>query len=288
MVETVVDDVRGIGPQIRMMLPELTLKEGQIARYLLAQEATISKLTISEVARTHDVSEAMIVKLAKRLGFSGYKDLKRKLGQYNQLPTTEMFEELSSSDTTEQVVNKLFRTSIQAIEETLAVLSIGDVDKTVELILAAKQVELYGVGGSAAIAKDASHKFLRIGFRLTAYEDAHLMAMSASLLNVGDVVIAISHSGQTSAVLAATRLAQVNGAKVIALTNHLLSPLGKEADIVLQSASRGSILMGENAASRIAQLNIIDVLFVCVAQRKQDESWSNLDKTMRSVEGKRE
>lgn len=288
MIEAVPDDVRSIGPQIRMMLPELTFKEGQIARYLLAREATISELSISEVARTHEVSEAMIVKLAKRLGFSGYKDLKRKLGLYSRLPTTEMFEELSEGDTTEQVVNKLFRTSIQALEETLSVLSVADVDRAVELVLKARQAELYGVGGSAAIAKDASHKFLRIGCRLVAYEDAHLMAMSASLLGAGDVVIAISHSGQTSAVLAASRLAQANGAKVVALTNHLMSPLGREADVVLQSTSRGSILTGENAASRIAQLNIVDVLFVCVAQRKQDESWSNLDKTMRAVEGKRE
>lgn len=282
------DSVRGIGPQIRMMLPELTPKEGLIAQYLLNQGAAISHMTISVVATTHQVSEAMIVKLAKRLGFTGYRDLKLKLTQYAQLPTTELFEELSASDTTGQIVNKLFRTSIQAIEETLAVLNLEDVERAVEILLRAKQVDLYGLGGSAAIAKDASHKFLRIGFRMSAYEDAHLMAMSASLLTPEDAVIAISHSGQTSAVLAAVRLAQKNGAKVIALTNHLLSPLGKEADVVLQSTARGSTLMGENAAARIAQLNIVDVLFVCAAQHTQTESWSNLERTMKSVEGKRE
>ncbi len=279
---------RSIGPQIRMMLPELTPKEGEIARHLLGQGAAVAQLTISEVAGNFGVSEAMIVKLAKRLGFSGYKDLKTKLVQYAQLPTTDMFEELSASDTTEQIVNKLFRTSIQAIEETLAVLDLKDVERAVKILLAAEQVDLYGLGGSAAIAKDASHKFLRIGFRMSAYEDAHLMSMSASLLTPKDAVIAISHSGQTTAVLSALRLAQANGAKIIALTNHLLSPLGKEADVVLQSTARGSMLMGENAAARIAQLNIIDVLFVCVAQHVQDKSWTNLEKTMRSVEGKRE
>ncbi len=280
--------VRGIGPQIRTMLPELTPKEGEITRYLLGQGAAVAQRTISEVARAFGVSEAMIVKLAKRLGFSGYKDLKTKLVQYAQLPTTDMFEELSANDTTEQIVNKLFRTSIQALEETLAVLDLDDVERAVKILLAAGQVDLYGLGGSAAIAKDASHKFLRIGFRMAAYEDAHLMSMSASLLSPKDVVIAISHSGQTTAVLSALRLARASGAKTIALTNHLLSPLGREADVVLQSTARGSMLMGENAAARIAQLNIIDVLFVCAAQHMQAKAWSNLEKTMRSVEGKRE
>ena len=280
--------VTSIGPQIRMMLPELTPKEGEVTLFLLGQGAEVAKLTISEVARRFGVSEAMIVKLAKRLGFAGYRDLKAQLTQYAKLPTTELFEELSASDTTEQIVNKLFRTSVQALEETLAVLDLKDVEQAVKLLLTARQVDLYGLGGSAAIAKDASHKFLRIGFRMSAYEDAHLMAMSASLLTPQDVVIAISHSGQTSAVLSALRLAQASGAKVIALTNHLLSPLGKEADVVLQSTARGSSLMGENAAARIAQLNIIDALFVCTAQHIQEQTWSNLEKTMRSVEGKRE
>lgn len=282
------NSVASIGPQVRMMLPELTPKEAEVTRFLLKQGAAVAQLTISEVAGKFEVSEAMIVKLAKRLGFAGYRDLKAKLNQYALLPTAEMFEELSASDTTEQIVNKLFRTSMQALEETLAVLDLEDVERAVKLLLAARQVDLYGLGGSAAIAKDASHKFLRIGSRMSAYEDAHLMSMSASLLTPQDVVIAISHSGQTSAVLSALRLAQANGAKVVALTNHLLSPLGKEADVVLQSTARGSSLMGENAAARIAQLNVIDVLFVCTAQHRSEQAWSNLEKTMRSVEGKRE
>jgi DNA-binding MurR/RpiR family transcriptional regulator len=89
-------------------------------------------------------------------------------------------------------------------------------------------------------------------------------------------------------VLEAARLARNNGARIIALTNYPNSALAGIADVVLLSTARGSALMSENAAARIAQLNIIDALFVCVAQRDMQQAVGNLEKTMSSVQQKRE
>jgi DNA-binding MurR/RpiR family transcriptional regulator len=52
---------------------------------------------------------------------------------------------------------------------------------------------------------------------------------------------------------------------------------------VLASTSQGSPLTGENAAARIAQLNILDALFVAVAQRDVTTTEANLRRTMESV-----
>lgn len=282
------EDIRSIGPRLRMMLPNLTARERQVVEYLLNTGDGIHDLTISEIAQRTRVSEAMIVKLSKKLGYTGFRDLKDLLYQYSLLPVTEMYQEIDPTDSSAVIVNKLFKTSIQALEETLAILNMDDFDRAVDVILRARQRDFYGVGGSATIAKDASHKFLRIGLRSTAYDDSHLMIMSASLLTRRDAVLAVSHSGQTSAVLEAVRLAKRNGARIIALTNYSHSALANEAHIVLCSTARGSPLMGENAAARIAQLNIIDALFVCVAQRDYIHAEENLEKTMSSVHQKRE
>lgn len=282
------EDIRSIGPHLRMMLPNLTTRERRVVEYLLNAGDGIHDCTISDVAHDTSVSEAMIVKLSKKLGYTGFRDLKDMLYQYSLLPVAEMHQEIDPDDSSAVIVNKLFKTSIQALEETLAILNMDDFDRAVDAILRARQRDFYGVGGSAAIVKDASHKFLRIGLRSVAYDDSHLMIMSASLLTPHDVVLAVSHSGQTSAVLEAVRLARRNGAPAIALTNYSRSALAKEADIVLCSTARGSPLMGENAAARIAQLNIIDALFVCVAQRDYFHAEENLEKTMSSVHQKRE
>lgn len=52
---------------------------------------------------------------------------------------------------------------------------------------------------------DVQHKFLRIGVRCQAYPDAHIMMMSASLLQEGDVVLVVTHSGRTSDVKSGCR-----------------------------------------------------------------------------------
>lgn len=282
------EDIRSIGPRIRMVRPSLTTKEQQIVDYLLELGGHIQDMTITQIAAHQQVSEAMVVKLAKKLGFSGYRDIRHRLHEYSQLPVAEMYKELDPDDTAETIVHKVFQTAVQALHETEAILNIADIERAVDILLQSRNRDFYGVGGSATIARDASHKFMRIGVRCMAFDDAHMMAMSASLLSSGDMVLAISHSGETSAVLDAVRLARQNGALVIGLTNYSTSTLALEADVSLFSTARGSAIMGENAAARIAQLNILDALFVRVAQRDYTRALDNLNKTMSSVKQKRE
>jgi DNA-binding MurR/RpiR family transcriptional regulator len=128
---------------------------------------------------------------------------------------------------------------------------------------------------------------LRIGIRANVQDDSHMMLMSAALLGPQDIAIGFSHSGNTTAVIEAIQLARKNGARTIAITNYNSSALAQVADIVLCSTAQGSPLMGENAAARIAQLNILDALFVAVAQRNYGVAEKNLQKTMAAVMSKR-
>jgi RpiR family transcriptional regulator, repressor of rpiB and als operon len=270
-----------------MILPSLSENERLIADYLLSIGEKISDLKIAELANKFNISEAMIVKLSHKLGYQGYRDLKKSLMEYSKLPVVDLHQELNPKDSNETVLKKVFKTAIQAIEETLAVMDIQRFTDAVEVLSEAGQIEFYGVGGSAALAMDASHKFLRIGKRSNTYSDTHLMCMSASLLTSNDVVIAISHSGQTKSLIDAVLLAKTNGAKAIVITNYKTSPLAEIADITLYSTSQGSPITGENSASRIAQLNIIDALFVCIAQKTYETSLNNLEKTIVAVKGKK-
>jgi DNA-binding MurR/RpiR family transcriptional regulator len=113
-----------------------------------------------------------------------------------------------------------------------------------------------------------------------------MMLMSAAMLGPDDAVMVFSHSGTTAAVLDALELARRNGARCIAVTNYATSAVAGIADVVLCSTAQGSPLLGENAAARIAQLSIMDALFVAVAQRDLDNSETNLARTRRAVETK--
>jgi RpiR family transcriptional regulator, repressor of rpiB and als operon len=279
-------DPRTVGPRIRMMLREMTPSEARITEILLRSAAEDS-MPMKRLADEAGVSEAMVVKTAKRLGFAGYRELRAALLEYKRQPNVDLHQEVTPDDTAQTIVQKVFRTSIQALEETLAILNMDAFLHAVELIHGAHQRDFYGLGGSAQIARDVSHKFLRIGVRTSVFDDTHMMAMSASLLRAGDVVIAFSHSGSTLAVLDAVQIARNNRASIIAVTNYESSPLAELSDVVLCSTAQGSYLTSENAAARIAQLNIMDAVFIAVAQKGYQAAETSLSRTMAAVQAKR-
>ena len=280
-------DMKAVGPRIRMMMPLLTPLEAKVVDTVFALRDFSDDTSLKQIADDAGVSEAMVVKITKKLGFSGYRDFRTAVSQYNRQPTAEMHQELSADDTSQEIVQKVFRTSINALEETLSILDMEAFDRAADLIHRAKQRDFYGVGGSAQIARDVAHKFLRIGVRASVFDDSHMMLMSASLVEEGDVAIGFSHSGNTTAVIEAIQLARRNGARTIAITNYNSSALAHAADVVLCSTAQGSPLMGENAAARIAQLNILDAVFVAVAQRDYQAAERNLERTMSAVTSKR-
>ena len=280
-------DPRAVGPRIRMMMPMLTPLEAKVVETVFALSDFSEETALKDLADLAGVSEAMVVKIAKKLGFAGYRAFRKGVVRYNRLPTAEMHREVSPQDTSRDIVEKVFRTSMQALEETLAILDYEAFDRAADVLVRARHRDFYGLGGSAQIARDAAHKFLRIGVRASVCDDTHMMMMSAALLDPRDVVVAFSHSGNSTSVIEAAQLARRNGARVIAITNYGSSALAKAADIVLCSTAQGSPLMGENAAARIAQLNILDALFVVVAQRDYASAERNLDRTMSAVTSKR-
>ena len=284
---TDVTDPRSVGPRIRMMVPHLTPLEARVVDTVFGRRDFSDATTLKDVAEDSGVSEAMVVKIAKKLGFSGYRDFRQHVAGYVRLPIAEMHEELSPEDTGTEIVHKVFRASMQALEETLAIADIDAFERAADFIHRARQRDFYGVGGSAQIARDVAHKFLRIGIRASVYDDAHMMAMSASLLGTEDVAVGFSHTGATLVTLEALQIARKNGARTIAITNYLGSPIAECADVVLCSTARGSPLLGENAAARIAQLNILDSIFVLVAQQNYKTAEGNLSRTQGAVRGKR-
>ena len=276
-----------VGARIRMMRPTLTPLEMRIIDTVINQPFDKST-SLRQVSQTADVSEAMVVKTAKKLGFDGFRDFRQQLSDYNRLPTAALHQEISSKDSAREVLSKVFNTAIQALQETLAIIDVPTFERVVDAIHHAQQRDLYGMGGSAQIARDVSHKFLRIGLRSAVYDDSHMMLMSASLLGGSYIAIGFSHSGRTSAVIDAIRLARESGAVTIAITNYAGSPLTEIAQYVLCSTARGSPLLGENAAARVAQLNIMDAVFAAVAQRDYDSAEQSLQRTTMAVRAKRE
>ena len=280
-------DINGIVLRIRSLLPTLTALEAGVVTGLFKKRFINERTLLKWVADEMRVSEAMVVKIAKKLGFSGFRAFRSALAEYNNFPTTQLHAELFANDSAGNIVQKVVQASIKALEQNLAVIEQAAIEKAAKYLSSSVFRDFYGVGGSAQVARDAAFKFLRIGVRASVFDDSQMMLMSACLLEKTDVAVAFSHCGQTAVVIDAVRQARRNGARIIAVTNCRTSILAQESDVILCPNVEESLITGENAAARIAQLNIVDALFLAVAQKSSGIAERNLRRTTLAVRGQR-
>ena len=276
-------DIESVGDCLRQRFSTLTALEARVISVILSQCTIDDRTLLKVVADETHVSKAMVVKIAKKLGFGGFRSLRAALAKHNRLPLAKARQELSDQPTVRELAEKARGASLKALEELFSLVSCENLGQAAHWLYTARQRDFYGLGGSAQVARDAVCKFLRIGLRGSAFDDGLMMLMSASLLQKGDGGVAFSYSGQTLIVLEAARQARKNGAQVIAITNCPDSRLTQVAHVVLCATVEDSPLTGENGAARIAQLNLLDALFLAVARSDPKATESNLSRTMSVV-----
>lgn len=263
----------------------------RVADVILERPQIVMENTISELARACDTSEASIVRFCRALGFTGYPQLKLQLAAELAKESAEFGgsgdsvygADISPSDTLGEMVAKIAGSEILGIRETADSLNMEVLQRVIRKLERAKRVLLFGVGASNAGAQDLAHKLLRIGHIALAFHDAHDALVSAALVEPGDVAIGFSHNGRTRETLAFLSAAARNGAYTAAITNVPDSPLAELADGVLRTAVRETTFRSGAMASRIAQLTIVDYLFVGVARGRYDRTVQALKSTYEIV-----
>ncbi len=274
-------------PRIRSSYSQFSEKERQVADYILNHSSKIIHNTINQVAEDLGVADATVFRFCKRIGFKGFQAMKIALAAEIVNPIQDIHETISESDSRKDVAEKVLRSNIRTLEDTLHILDSSSIEDAVEALLNADQIEFYGNGGSGIIAMDAQHKFIRTGLRTAAYSDAHLQIMSASQLTDSDLAILISHSGTNKDIMRVADIAKESGATTIAITNLATSPLSKKVDISLYTVSQETEFRSEALASRIAQLSLVDALYVNVMIARKDEAKDSLQRMREAISSKR-
>ena len=259
----------------------------RIAAFVLANAAEVVHMSVTEVAERTQSSEGSVVGLCQQLGARGFQQLKIALARDLVQPVQFIHEDLGRDDPAATVLEKIFASNIQALQDTLKVLDAAQMARAVAAILAARRVEVYGIGSAAPVAEDANYRLMRIGIETKVVVDSHVQAISASLVGPGVATVTISHSGSTIETVTATRLAKKAGATTICITNYGKSPLVAHADIVLHTMARETQFRTEAMTSRIAQLAIVDALIACLALATYDRAVDTIAHTFEVLADKR-
>lgn len=246
--------------KIRSAYDEMGRSEKRIADYMIKNPQKLIGLSISELAQSCGSGDATVVRFARRLGFSGYQELKLRLAsEFNS--TSALDNTIEKTDSCYDIFIKRINDISVSLKNTESVLDTEQLDLAAKRIMNAGRIVIFGLGNSAAVAMDASHKFLRIGLNAQAICDNHMQSIVASHLDDSTVAIGISHSGSSKDIVEALQLAKTRNATTICITNYGNSPILSVSDIRLftqaEETKRSILAM----SSRIAQLAIFDAIY---------------------------
>ena len=268
--------------RIEAILPSLREAERKVAAFVVAHPTDLVHLTVTEVADRTETSEATVIRFARRMGFAGYAALKidLALGLQGTIPKPALD---WVADDVASIKRQVLERDLNSLSDTAHLLDDESLGRAVDALLNARRIEVYGVGGSAAMAFDAYALWIQIGLPIIAVTDSHLQVMSAVQLQPTDVAVAISTSGSTRDTVEALRAAKETGATTICLTCHGRSPITRVADIVLLAAAQPMAMGGHQIYTRVSQIAVIDVLAAAVALRREGESLAALARGRQAI-----
>lgn len=249
---------------------------------ILEAPGEISGLSIHELAAYTFASPSTITRMCKKLGLKGYKEFQRfliydlALLRENEL---SKIDDLAPTDTTRQTIEKVTRGNVDSLRLVGKLNDHELYDTCVDLMEAARTINLFGMGASLLSARDLHYKLLRIGVNCNLIDDWHGQLLYASNSGPDDLSIAISYSGSTDEVNTCARLAHERGGKVIAITGAgFESELTRSADQILFVGSTEPLMRSAAMASRIGQLGVIDILFKSFVNRNYERFSEVLEK----------
>ncbi len=281
------EPVGGLLARLRSLQSDLPPTARRIAAYVGTHGEDVIRMSITELAELTNASEGSVVGMCRRMGVTGFQELKILLARDLVEPLQLIQEDLREDDTIDKVRDRIFTAHASSLAETRKLLSAANLERAVGIICSARRIEVYGIGSSGPIAEDLAYRLLRIGLDARAVVESHIQAVSAAMTTRQVATVTVSHSGSTVETVLATRLAHEAGARTIGITRLGKAPLQRYCDVVLHTVAGETRYRPEAMSSRVAQLAIVDVLVSGCALRDPGQSIANLERSARVIAEKR-
>ena len=262
-----------------------TESEKEVLRFLINQTREAVEMDIHTMAKKCFCSPATIVRICKKNGFSGFKELKQAL--WNDMNFSKQLMQVNldapSGEKIPNIVANVLNTNIMAIQNIYNLLDFDELDRIVALLLSQRYVYLYGIGASFLVAKDFQQKLERINKRTFLYEDIHLQLISSTNLEPGDVAIIVSYSGITKEIIEIAQNVKMCGGKIIAITKYGTNKLSSMSDFNLFVPMLEKPLRVGASSSRVSQLSVVDT-YISLEKDKSMEKILSTNKLLEKKE----
>jgi DNA-binding MurR/RpiR family transcriptional regulator len=263
----------------------LHLKERTLAKYLLKHPQQAILMTITELAKESGSSTATISRFCKTFHSQSFPEFKQKLATelVQQTSTPNQYQDIMAGNPLQDIVAAITMNHMRSLTDTTRLIDYNQLRLAIEALHHASRIDLYGSATSGIVAQDLFQKLIRIGKAAAAFSDPHLQLTSASSLTSNDVAVGISYSGETPETINALRSAAEQGATTLSITRFGSNTLAEHASISLFTSSAEIGMRRGDMASRIAQLHVVDFLFIGLVSEHFQQYVPRLEQSFQTV-----
>lgn len=237
-------------------------------------------MTASKLGSTVGVSESTVVRFATELGYDGYPKMQKAMQEMirDKLTSVQRIEVTKNRIGRDNILENVLNQDIEKIRRTIAETSSEDFSNAVSAIAKAKTIYIFAVRSASALASFLGYYYSLIFSDVKVIDNYGSAEIYEKLFRISenDVIIGISFPRYSNAAVKAMTFAKRRGAKVIALTDSMASPLASLSDYVLIAKSD----MASVVDSLVAPLSMINALIVATVIELDDE----VEKTFSSLE----
>jgi DNA-binding MurR/RpiR family transcriptional regulator len=255
---------------IQVKFPRLSKGQKLIAEYILKHYDKAAFMTAAKLGVSVGVSESTVVRFANELGYSGYPKLQKALQELikTKLTTVQRIELTNDFTSEESALKGVLKSDMENLRATLEKINNKTFTDVVRSIFAAKKIYIIGLRSSTALA-DFLGFYLNIILDNVKVVGYGISDIFEQIFNVGedDLVIGIGFPRYANRTIEALSFAQSRNAKVVAITDSLLSPLASKADYTLIAQSN----MASFVDSLVAPLSVINALIIAVGMREKEK-----------------
>lgn len=278
-----------VAARIKSLYRSLPGSEKKVADFILKNTEEVPFLSVYDVAGAVKVSVASVSRFVRGVGYPSFKDFKVELAKDASATVPEIFQAITPDDDDGDIVKKIFKGNVQSIEDTLKILNLTNLIEVSKKLCNAGRLVFFGIGSSGNVARDAALRFSHLDIQSEAYTDPVYMIISAKRLKKNDAAVGISHSGRSAITVEALKIAGENNALTAGISNYLKSPLNKYSRYFFCTSFYENSVKVAAISSRIAQLCLIDALYLLAARYKNNvwdiEDLNTLTEKLIRIEG---
>lgn len=263
---------------------DLSPAERQIATYISENLEEVTSLRVKDLAERTYTSSSTVLRFIKKVGFTSYIDFRIQLAKdvFDYLKQKVLLAEekpVEFENSTDSIINNVTANNIFALKKTIDLNKESTFNDVVEVIKKHPTIDYYGIGHSAVIAKDAVIKSLRLGIHATFYEDKGTQLLASKTEGSNRLGVLISYTGETDVMIEIAKNLMKTGTPTISFTSNVDNTLSDLCNYNFFIDTTESVYTLGHMSSRMAFLNVFDILFNVYANEDYSKNMEMLQKT---------